>query len=78
MKQLVLKDNFAYLYLNVNFYSTEKILNTLVVYKEFFKPSTSELGKYFVVKIEKLDENFSLEELAREFLNYLISKEYEK
>ncbi len=78
MKKIVLKDNFAYVYLNMNFYSKDKILQTLNVYKEFFKSSITELGKYFVVKIEKLDENFSLEQLSKEFANYLLAQEYEK
>ena len=78
MKKIVIKDNFAFVYLNSSFYSKSSILSALEVYKDFFKGNLAEnVGKYNVVKIEKLNEDFSLEELANEFLNYVLSNEHQ-
>lgn len=78
MGKLVLKDGFAFVYLNKNFYSKESILNTLKVYQEFFNAKLTEIGKYFTIKIEKINDDYSIETLAREFSNYLIAQEYER
>jgi len=78
MKKIVIKDNFAFVYLNSSVYSKSSILSALDVYKDFFKGNLAEnVGKYHVVKIEKLNQDFSLEELANEFLNYVLSNEHQ-
>ena len=77
MKTLVLQNDFAYLYLNRAFYRKELIMDTFETYKEFLKANIKEMGKYFVVKLNLVDNNFTIEVLSREFLNYLIAKEYE-
>ena len=79
MKKIVIKDNFAFVYLNSNFYTKASIISALDVYKDFFKANLAEnLGKYSVVKIEKINDDFSLEELANEFLNYVLSNEHQQ
>lgn len=78
MKKIVIKDNFAFVYLNSSFYTKDAINSALEVYKDFFKAQISELGKYSVVKIEKLNDDFTLEALAYEFLNYVLSEENNK
>ncbi len=78
MKKIVFKDNFAFIYLNKKFYKKYNIINTLEIYNEFFKSSISEIGNYITIKIEKINNDYSLNILAKEFANYLISKEYEK
>lgn len=75
MKKIVIKDNFAFVYLNSSFYTKKAIMSALEIYKDFFKGYLSELGKYNVVKIEKLNNDFTLEALANEFLNYVLSEE---
>lgn len=77
MKKIVLKDNFAFIYLNKNFYTKANILTTLELYKEFFKASLTELGNYTTVKIENTNKDHTLKTLANEFSNYLIAQEYE-
>lgn len=75
MKKIVIQENFAFVYLNSNFYTKKSITVALEVYKDFFKGYLSQLGKYNVVKIEKLNNDFTLEQLANEFLNYVLSEE---
>ena len=76
MKKIVLKDDFAFVYLNKLFYTKELILDTINDYKDFFNASISEVGKYVVLKIEKKNDDYSLDVLAKEYLNLLLSKEY--
>ena len=76
MKKIVLKDDFAFIYLNKLFYTKELILDTIGEYKDFFKASITEVGKYIVLKIEKVNDDYPLEVLAKEYLNLLLSKEY--
>ena len=76
MKKIVLKDSFAFVYLNQSFYSQKSVLEAIETYKEFFKASTTSLGKYIVVKIENLSDH-PLETIANEFSNYIISNEYQ-
>lgn len=78
MKKLVLKEDFAFIYLNKSFYTKELIIKTLSIYKEFFNSSINELGKYIVLKLELVDTSFKIEELSREYLNYLLSEQYQK
>ncbi len=76
MKKIVLKDDFAFVYLNKLFYTKEFILDTIKDYKDFFKASITDVGKYVVLKIEKINDDYSLEVLVKEYLNLLLSKEY--
>lgn len=76
MNKIVIKEGFGFVYLNRNFYDKSVVLNTLVVYEEFFRSSLSEIGNYFVVRVDRIDESYSVEELLREFSNYLINGEY--
>ena len=76
MKKIVLKEGFAFLYLNKNFYNKENILESLKEYKDFFKGHFTDLGKYFIIKVENTSD-YETKTLAEEFANFLISKEYE-
>ena len=78
MKKIVFKDKFAFIYLNKSFYQKNNILNTLEIYKDVVKCSMTQLGDYVTIKIERIKENYSLNILAKEFVNYLIAKQYEK
>ena len=75
MKKIVLKDNFAFIYLNKNIYSKESILEAIEIYKEFFKSSITQLGDYTTVKIEPIDTEYEIQVLANEFSNYILSLE---
>ena len=77
MKKIVIKDNFAFIYLNSGFYNEKAILNTIKIYSDFIDASFSELGKYYIVKIKNKTTEYNLEKLANEFLNYILSIEFE-
>jgi len=76
MKKIVFNKDFAFLYLNKNFYDENLIKKTIEIYSEFISFSFGELGKYIVLKVKQLDFEHSFEVLVREFLNYLLSEEY--
>jgi len=77
MKKIVINKDFAFIYLNPNFYNKESILTTINQYKDFINSSISQLGKYYVVKIERKTNDYSLETLANEISNYILSIEFE-
>lgn len=77
MKKIVIKDNFAFIYLNSNFYNKEVIIMTIDIYKDFFKAQISQIGKYYIIKIEKINLDFTLENISNEFLNYILANEYQ-
>lgn len=76
MEGIVLQDNFAYIYLDVDFYNENNILKTISVYVDFMDAQVKKFGKYNVVKIIPKTDEFSLDILTREFSNYLLSTEY--
>lgn len=73
MKKLEIKENFAFIYLNKNIYSKKAIFNSLETYSDFFHSSFTELGKYFIVKIQRKTTDYTTKKLAKEYANYLIS-----
>ncbi len=77
MKFIVVKDDFAFVYLTASFYNMDKVVDTLRVYKDFLKGSVAKVGKYLVVKLERVDNENSLDMLTREFSNYVLAQEYE-
>lgn len=77
MKKIIIKDNFAFLYLSDLFYKKEAILTTIKIYDEFVSASFSNLGNYFVIKFELKSLDYKLEKIVNEFSNYLLSVEYE-
>ncbi|MCA9459399.1 MAG: HxsD-like protein [Nanoarchaeota archaeon] len=76
MKKIVVKDGFAFVYFLSSFYTDKSILNSIEVYSQFFSAEVSKLGKYSIVKLRNLDSSYSLEILANEFSNYVLSCEY--
>ncbi len=74
MKKIIIKNNFAFLYLNKKFYDLKIINNTLKIYKDFFKSKIIETKMYNIVKIKKINNEFDLKTLSNEFLNYLLSQ----
>jgi hypothetical protein len=76
MKKIVLQNGFAFVYLNSSFYNKDCILSSIETYKEFFSAHFSQLGKYFIVKIENISDH-ETKTLAEEFSNYLLSQEYQ-
>lgn len=76
MKKIVIQDNFAFLYFNSQFYTNEAILRTIEVYCDFVQTSLKQVGKYFVLKIEPKNNDYSLLQLCDEISNYLLSEEH--
>lgn len=72
MKQLVVQENFAFIYLNTTIYSQNSIKTTLNAFREFIIPSLTSLGNYTVVKYELLTSHYTLEEIGNELLNYIL------
>lgn len=78
MKKIVIKDSFAFIYLNKEFYNPVSIKISLNQYSEFVNSSISELGKYYVIKLDLMDYSFTFKEIANEITNYIMSEEYNK
>lgn len=79
MKRIIVKDDFAFLYLNRSFYIRRNIEETIRVYGDFVISKTTEIGdKYFIVKLKLKTSNYSLDKISREFLNYTLSLEHKK
>lgn len=76
MSRLEFKDNFVFVNLNKEIYSKGAILASLEVYKDFIDYILFENEKNNVLKISVKGFDFSLKEVADEFLNYIISEEY--
>jgi len=77
MEKITFKDGFGFIYLNKNIYSKKVIISTFKVYLDFFEGSILELKDKYIIKIIKKENDYSTEDLTWEFLNYLISVEYE-
>lgn len=75
MDKIVLKDDFAFLYLSKELYSRELISATLLNYKEFANFELKELGKYFTLKITNPKE-YTLKTIAKEFNNFLLAESF--
>jgi hypothetical protein len=78
MKKIVYQENFAFIYLNTEFYNKKKIEIAISNYKDFVEHNLGELGKYFVLKISLKTNDFKLQKLAEEISNYILSEEYQK
>lgn len=76
MKKIIIKDNFAFLYLSSDFYTKEAILSTINIYSDFLETTFKEIGKYFVLRLEKKTEDYDLSVLLDEMLNFILSEEY--
>jgi len=74
MNKIVVQKDFAYLYLNKDFYQEDIIWGVLPVYQDFFETKIQVFGNYYVLKIKSKEEDYSNELLANEFANYLISE----
>ena len=77
MKKPVIKGNFAFLYLRKGFYSENGVLSAINAYSDFLRVFRSDMGKYCVLKLEKIDDSYTLEELSNELLNYILGCEFE-
>lgn len=76
MEKLVFKEGFAFMYLLKEVYSKDSIISAAKDYSDFVDVSVTEVGKYNIVKLEKLTDDYEIEILAREFMNYVISEEF--
>ena len=78
MKKIVYQENFAFIYLNTQFYNKQKIKAAISNYNDFVEHSLGELGKYFVLKISLKNNDHTLKTLAEEISNFILSEEYQK
>jgi dTDP-4-dehydrorhamnose 3,5-epimerase-like enzyme len=79
MKSFILKDKSEVIYLNKKFYNKESIKECVKIYKDFIEFKFEESEKYVRIKIKSKDKDkYSNNLLAYEFLNYLLSLEYER
>lgn len=76
MKKIVFKEDFALLYLNKEFYKKKHITDSIKTYKDFLKGKISEMGNYFVIKVEPISKT-ELETASYELLNYILATEFE-
>lgn len=77
MKKLVITSSYAFLYLNKEMYSQNTLKTALEDFKEFILVSLKEFNSYITLKIEAKTNDYSLNELTHEFLNYLTGIEFE-
>lgn len=76
MIKTVIKDNFAFLYLNKEFYDKEPILISLKEFNEIIKSEVSQVGKYYIIKISLINNKFKIEQIINEITNYIMGEEY--
>jgi hypothetical protein len=76
MNKIIYKDNFAFLYLTKNFYDKQAIFNSLEDYSDFLEYLYMDEENYHIIKISSKDEDYTLNNLVDEFLNYVVSEEY--
>jgi len=77
MKKIIIKEDFIFLYLNKLFYDINLINSSIKNYIDFFKFKINTNSKYTIIKFEKKDNQYKLEMLVFEFLNYLLSEKKE-
>lgn len=77
MKNIVLKDGFAFVYLSKELYRKDLIKKAIDAYNEHMDSDSKEMGSYTVIRIEK-KSGHSIEVLAREFMNYVLFLEYDR
>jgi hypothetical protein len=77
MKKIVYQENFAFIYLNTEFYNKQKIETAISNYTDFVQFNLGELGKYFVLKISLKNNDYTLKTLSEEISNFILSEEYQ-
>jgi hypothetical protein len=77
MKKIVYQKEFAFIYLNTEFYNKQKIEIAISNYTDFITHTIGKLGKYLVVKISLKNNDYTLKTLAEEISNYILSEEYQ-
>lgn len=75
MKEMIVKEDFAFIYLNNQIYSQKSINTSLHEYNDFVKSSITTLGNYHVLKIESKTQEYSVETLSNELLNHILNTE---
>lgn len=75
MKHIVVKGDFAFLYFNKHFYTKEKVKLSVKEYKDFVKSSFSEVGNYFVVKVNLISQDYPLNYICDEIFNHVLASE---
>lgn len=75
MKEMIVKEGFAFIYLNNQIYSQKSIHTSLHEYNDFVRSSITTLGNYHVLKIESKTQEYSVETLSNELLNHILNTE---
>lgn len=80
MGKIVIQKDFAYIYFLSEFYDKSNIMTVAELYDEFLFFELSVFGKYNVAKIKVKDISlgYSLEELSKEFSNYVLGNQFSK
>jgi hypothetical protein len=78
MKEVILKDHFAFLYCNRELYSQSALKKTIQDYSDFVKVQLEKMGKYYILKLETESQDYTLEDLSYEFLNYALAQSFEE
>jgi hypothetical protein len=76
VKDIVFKEGFAFIYLNKGFYIKDTIFNSLNGYSDFLDYLYMDDENYHILKVSSKDDEYKLDYLCNEFLNYLVSEEY--
>lgn len=63
--------------LNKTFYTRDSILNTSKIYKDFIKLEITEEENYYSIIIELKNDDYTIEEIKKEFINYTIAQEHQ-
>ncbi len=77
MKKIVYQKEFAFIYLTKEFYTQNQIQKAILTYSDFVTYNLGELGKYLVLKISLINNDYTLQKLAEEISNYILSEEYQ-
>jgi len=60
------------------FYNLDLIKETISIYGDFFETNLKEGKLHYILSFKQTNFDYDLDTLIDEFLNYLLSKEYEQ
>lgn len=74
----MINNNMIFLNLNKNIYNKDLIVKTLNIYKDFLDFILFENTTHNIIKFTPKTQEYILQTLTDEFMNYLINEEYQQ
>ena len=78
MRAEFVSDELVTIDLNIDFYSKESIGASLKEYSDFLSGLIDVVDGYYILSLTRLDKEYTIEQLADEFMNYILISMYER